>query len=332
MHKEAVTRLRPWLFVGTIPEADFPLVFSPFSVTEGNVCFGSHRCAVNRGTPAMLAAASLIHAHIQPDVSRKNILYVLAAGDTGKGLGSREVYRKLVEILSSLRPLGITFHYLLPDVDWHNRILAEIEALPERPMLIADAGYMYAAKMSGYAEHYDLFTPDIGELAFLADESAPHPFYTRNFLLADEEQAEELIFRAYAGNNAARYMLVKGSVDRYVHNGAILAEVDTPDVPMLEPVGGTGDTLTGIVSALAASGVEMHSACMAAFKINRHMGFLAQPTPASSVMELLAFLSSAYHSVTEFDKKHCKQAYTSGRSSAVSPGRSGKSADMPAGG
>jgi NAD(P)H-hydrate repair Nnr-like enzyme with NAD(P)H-hydrate dehydratase domain len=207
------------------------------------------------------------------------------------------VYRKLVEILPELRPLGITFHYLLPDVDWHNRILIATEELPEQPVLIADAGYMYAAKMSGYAEHYDLFTPDIGELAFLADESAPHPFYTRNFLLADEEQAEELIFRAYAGNNAARHMLVKGRTDRYAHDGAILEKVDSPDVPMLEPIGGTGDTLTGIVSALAASGVEMPVACTAALKINRNMGLLAQPTPASSVAELLVFLPSACRSV-----------------------------------
>jgi len=45
--------------------------------------------------------------------------------------------------------------------------------------LIADAGFMYAAKMSGQASKYDLFTPDVGELAFLADEEAPHLFYTR---------------------------------------------------------------------------------------------------------------------------------------------------------
>jgi NAD(P)H-hydrate repair Nnr-like enzyme with NAD(P)H-hydrate dehydratase domain len=92
-------------------------------------------------------------------------------------------------------------------------------------------------------------------------------------------------------------MLVKGRVDRYAHNGTILETVDTPDVPMLEPIGGTGDTLTGIVSALAASGVASHDACTAAFMINRRMGFLAQPTPASSVMDLLLFLPSAIHSI-----------------------------------
>ena len=224
---------------------------------------------------------------------------MLAAGDSGTGQGSRLVYQRLIETLPELRPRGITFHYLLPDVDWHNRILLAVEALPQRPILIADAGYMYAAKMSGYAEQYDLFTPDIGELAFLADELAPHPFYTRNFLLADEEQAEELISSAYAGHNAAKHMLVKGGIDRYVHEGRVAETVDGPDIPMLEPIGGTGDTLTGIASALLASGLGMRAACVAAFRINRRMGLLARPNPASSIMDLLEFLPEAVRQENE---------------------------------
>ena len=88
-------------------------------------------------------------------------------------------------------------------------------------------------------------------------------------------------------------MLVKGRVDRYAHAGTIVETVDAPDVPMMEPVGGTGDTLTGIASALLASGADMRSACAAAFRINRRMGLLARPTPASSVMDLLEFLPPA---------------------------------------
>ena len=285
---------RPWLFVGTIPEEDFLLECAPFAVVGKSLRLGSRSCAMNRGTPAMLAAAAITYAQFRPESSGQ-ALYALAAGDTGNGRGSRLVYQKLIEILPTLRPRGITFHYLLPDEDWHNRILMALDELPKQPLLIADAGYMYAAKMSGYAERYDLFTPDIGELAFLADESAPHPFYTRNFLLADEERAEELITRAYAGGNAARHLLVKGRVDRYAFAGAIVEQVDSPDVPMMEPIGGTGDTLTGITSAFLASGNDMRSACMAALAINRRMGFLAQPTPATSVVDLLAFLPPAIH-------------------------------------
>ncbi|MFN2359334.1 MAG: sugar kinase, partial [Desulfotignum sp.] len=69
---------------------------------------------------------------------------------------------------------------------------------------------MYAAKMSGAASFYDLFTPDAGELAFLADETAPHPFYTRGFILHTDNPVSELVCRAYAHDNAAQYLLVKG--------------------------------------------------------------------------------------------------------------------------
>lgn len=281
------TPAAPWLFVGTIPAADFPLTLAPFTMKETQLFSGAHSCPVNRGTPALLATAFLTCTHLGSGANTSE-LYMLAAGDTGKGEGSRQVYQRLVEVLRELRPRGITFHYLLPDVDWHNRVLLEIEKLPERPLLVADAGYMYAAKMSGYAASYDLFTPDIGELAFLADETAPHPFYTRHFFLADEEQAEDLIVKAYAGSNAASHMLVKGKVDRYVHDGKIVETVDAPDVPVLECIGGTGDTLTGIVSGLLALGTDMQIACSTAFHINRCMGLLARPTPASSVVDLLA--------------------------------------------
>ena len=64
-------------------------------------------------------------------------------------------------------------------------------------MLIADAGFMYVAKMSGAAPLYDLFTPDVGELAFLADEDAPAPLLHRGFIL-HEDNSPDLIARAYS--------------------------------------------------------------------------------------------------------------------------------------
>jgi len=290
--KESARCACSWLFVGTIPEADYPLTLAPCTAKEGTLFLGERACSVHRGTPAMLAAAAAAYEELGAKNSG-NALYALVAGDTGNGAGSRAVYEKLLNVLPDLQPRGVTFHYLLPDVDWHNRILLAMESLERRPLLAADAGYMYAAKMSGYAQSYDLFTPDIGELAFLADDKAPHPFYTRNFLLADEARAEELVGKAYACGNAARHLLVKGKVDRYVHKGKVLAVVDSPDVPMLEPVGGTGDTVTGIVSALLAAEKGMGEACTAALKTNRRMGYLAHPTPASSVSDLLLFLPSA---------------------------------------
>ncbi|WP_308417255.1 hypothetical protein [Desulfosarcina cetonica] len=96
-------------------------------------------------------------------------------GDIGRGEGSRRLYAHMEQALDRSAWTVLVFHYLQPDVDWHNRVLFTVERILPRPVLIADAGFMYAAKMSGQADQYDLFTPDVGELAFLADEHAPTP-------------------------------------------------------------------------------------------------------------------------------------------------------------
>ncbi len=255
------------------------------------LCHGAdsvHALPIARGTPALAAAAAITAREMGGQAP-----YLLMAGDTGRGEGSRRVYTFLHDRVASFAGWGITFHYLLPDVDWHNRLLMAFRELPQRPVLCADAGYMYAAKMSGYAAEYDLFTPDAGELAFLADEDAPHPFYTRGFLLAEEEDAPAHIARAYAHGNAAASMLVKGKCDMVVRRGEIVDQIDTPGVPHLEPIGGTGDTVAGIATGLLAAGMPMLHACSLAARANRHMGNLAQPTPATRIDELLAFLPQA---------------------------------------
>ena len=286
----------PWLVVGTVPDLDFPLTVAPCSLEETapgaalRLRLDDRDIPVNRGTAALLAAALLAARSIPGEAP---VIWAVVAGDTGNGKGSRRVYETFGDVVGRINPRGVTFHYLLPDVDWHGRVLATAQALPHVPLLVADAGFMYAAKMSGYAAEYDLFTPDIGELAFLADPNAPHPFYTRNFLLADEGMAEELIRRAWEAGNTARHMLVKGKTDRFVKDGVTEATVILPDVPMLEPVGGTGDTLTGTVTALLAGGFLMKTACITAMCANRLMGELAMPTPASSVADLLLWLPKA---------------------------------------
>ena len=224
---------------------------------------------------------------------------LLLAGDTGSGAGSRAVYAHLEDCLPALAPRGLTFHYLFPDVDWHNRLLLAISALPVRPLLAADAGYMYVAKMSGYADAYDLFTPDAGELAFLADEKAPHPFYTRGFLLAADEDIPSLVERAYQHGNAARFLLIKGKVDLLVEGGRFLGDVSEPQVAALEPIGGTGDLVTGLVTGLLAGGMEMSQACLTAARASRITGLLANPTPATQIAELLPFLPEALRCALE---------------------------------
>ncbi|MCA1988175.1 MAG: sugar kinase [Desulfarculus sp.] len=274
--------------VGTVPQPDFPLLEGVVSAEAGGITIAGRHLEAKRGTPALLAAA-LATARALGGVEVRACL----VGDVGLGDGSRKLYRHLTEVLPRRDCAVLTFHYLQPDVDWHNRVLFAVEEMPIRPLLVADAGFMYAAKMSGQAGAYDLFTPDAGELAFLADERAPHPFYTRGFILQDEDGAPELIARAYLHENAARHLLVKGRVDYMADQGGVWASVSEPSHPALEAIGGTGDTLTGMVSALLAAGLEMRPACRLAARANRLAGDLAQPDPATQVAAIIAHIPQA---------------------------------------
>lgn len=278
----------PWWVVGTVPREDFPLYEGPCLLDQGRLRLGGHTLDVSRGTPALLGAACLASEILKIEPPR-----ALLAGDIGLGGGSAEIYRFLAGHLAAMAPELLVFHYLQPDVDGHNRVLMSIGDLESRPLLIADAGFMYAAKMSGFASEYDLFTPDAGELAFLADETAPHPFYTRGFILQEENRVPELIQRAYEHENASRFLLVKGECDHVASREGIHHRLCEPSVETLEPIGGTGDSLTGLVGALVAARYPILNACTLAAKANRHMGVLAKPTPACSIAKLLLSLPSA---------------------------------------
>ena len=172
--------------IGTVPDREFPLVSGEVSLEDNVICIQGKKVSVNRGTTALLAAAIKTC-----EVLDQPAPFGYVVGDIGQGDGSRRLYEYLTRNLGKCDPQSksgtgfntIAFHYLQPDVDWHNRVLFAVEEMAKRPVLIADAGFMYAAKMSGQSSEYDLFTPDAGELAFLADEEAPHPFYTRGFIL-----------------------------------------------------------------------------------------------------------------------------------------------------
>ena len=268
--------------VGTIPDKDLPLIAGSVSMKGDEICLNEWRIPVNRGTPALLAAAIMTGNMLDQPAP-----FVYLAGDIGLGTGSRQLYEYLTRHVGQSNAHAITFHYLQPDIDWHNKVMLAIDEMPKHPLLIADAGYMYTAKMSGQSQAYDLFTPDIGELAFLADEKAPHPFYTRGFILQEENRVPDLIARAYKYNNASRYLLVKGMKDYLAGRKGILASVDSPMVEAMEAIGGTGDTLTGIASALIASGMKVSDSAFIAAQVNRLAGFYANPTPATQVIEII---------------------------------------------
>ena len=278
--------------VGTIPDREFPLLAGKVTLENGEICIQGKKVAVKRGTPALLAAAIKVG-----EVLGQEGPFGYLVGDIGRGEGSQQLYTDLAKHLSQTDFHIIAFHYIQPHIGWHNRILSVIEKMKKRPILVADAGYMYVAKMSGRSDAYDLFTPDVGELAFLADELAPHPFYTRGFLLHEENHVPDLISRVYAHQNAPRYLLVKGKQDYIANRKGILAVVDDSLQEAMEVIGGTGDTLTGIVAALIATRIDIREAAIIASKVNRLAGVYAHPTPATQVRKIIQYIPKALREI-----------------------------------
>lgn len=277
-----------WMIVGTLPKAPYPLTFSQCGATAEHVVFADNKALIQCGTAALIASMCAACSVLGIEMP-----YALVSGDIGKGDGSREIYSELAKVLPGLAPSGITFHYILPDAYWHDHILWVIEGLPSRPTLVADTGYMYAVKMCGACMLYDLVTPDIGELAFLADADAQHPFYVCGCLLEDESKSEVLAETAYFHGNTADCMLVKGRRDLIIQEGVVAHSIEEPLVEAMEFIGGTGDSVTGIASALLAAGCTLTNAGHIASLANRYMGKLANPTPATQIRELLPFLPEA---------------------------------------
>ena len=288
----------PWIIAGTAPKDSIALLEGTPILKGTGFTLGGETFSAAQGTPALVATA-LVSAQVLAAPSPS----VLLAGDCGRGAGSRKLYAHLVDTLPALRPSGLTFHYLLPDVDWQVRILDTIETLERRPLLVADAGYMYAAKMSNCAPAFDLFTPDVGELAFLADEETPHPFYTRGFLLANDTNPQALIARAVTNRGTAGAMLVKGNTDHIVINGQITDSVASPSCEAMEAIGGTGDTLTGIVTALLHAQFSMRRACLTAALANRLMAEAACPNPATQIDEIITHLPKALENALQQTEK-----------------------------
>jgi hypothetical protein len=278
--------------VGTIPEENFPLISGTVLLEENFIIIGNKRVNVNRGTPAMIAAAVETLKYMD-----KSDPLCYLVGDVGNGKGCKSLYKYLETNITDTSFQTLVFHYFQPDVSLFKKVIAAIAKMPKKPILVADAGFMYVAKMGGDAPFFDLFTPDAGELAYLADEKAPHPFYTRGFILHEDNLVPDLIKRAYQHNNAASYLLVKGEKDYVADKEGIIAVIDNPVEEVLEPIGGTGDTLTGIVSALVHSGMEIKTASAKASIINRLAGSYAMPTPATQIYDIIKQIPRALHEV-----------------------------------
>ena len=285
------------LVVGTLPLEGVDLVWGRVEVREKSIKIGGEEFPLGRGTAAMMAACAMVLDGDQ--------LYGVTVGDIGTGEGSVKLYRFLAEEVPKLSPAVICFSYVMPNRTLHDAAFEAIQDMKPRPMLLADAGFMYVAKMSGEAPQYDLFTPDLGELAFLADDKAPHPFYTRGFIFHMTERIPELIKGAYETGGAAKVLLAKGERDYVCKDGEILEVIEEPKVPDLEPIGGTGDTITGMTAALIAQGFSLVDAAARAARANRRTGELACPNPATQIGEILHHIPRALEEVV-WNENRCK--------------------------
>ena len=276
------------LLVGAVPVAELPLLIGRLELSEQGIRINGHELGMNRGNEAMMAAACLICREY--DVSAP---VAMVAGDIGKRDGSKAIYEHLAGHLPEIKPEVMTMHYMMPDLKLNKKVLATIAGMEHKPLLIADAGSMYVAKAGGDAPLYEVFTPDLGETAFLADDKADHPSFTRGFIFHQENDVPELISRAYSSHNAARTMFVKGAVDYICQDGEILDSIDKPLVETMEPIGGTGDLITGMISGLIHAGVAPLEACGLAGRVNRVAGEMAKPDPATQIDAILHYLPAA---------------------------------------
>lgn len=271
------------LIAGTIPNKDIPLTLGQVKLDEGFLVADGQRFARFQGTGAMISAALTTINHLKLEPPK-----VLVVGDIGDGQGSRELYNYLIDNIGELSPEVFVMHYCLPIMNLMKQLCEAIENSKKRPFMIADAGAMYAAKGAGLASEFDILTPDPSEIAFLADPKATHPAYiARHLVQCDPSKIPEQIDTAFKNGSAAKLLLVKGKTDYIASNGNILETVNEPDVPTLEAIGGTGDTITGLVSAFIYAGLEPKEAAIVAAKTNRMAGKFAQPTPATKVAQII---------------------------------------------
>jgi hypothetical protein len=284
------------LLVGTIPVEDMPLTHGQCKYEGDKLIIGGYTLEqeyVTIGTAAMISAASATCQALNIDEP-----YALVMGDTGMGEGTKSMFEFLINEVSNLKPKVLTIHYILPSRDQFLKLVDTVNSLEDKPFFIADAGALLNAKATGASKKFDMFTPDPGELSFLADQDAAHPAYVQHFIFeVDNTDVARLSKEAYDHGDTPRYMVVKAAVDHVIVDGEVVGVVKEPLIPALEAIGGTGDTITGIVSALIYSGIEPSDASLKAAQINRFMGELANPTPATGIAKLVEHIPEAVKKV-----------------------------------
>ena len=272
------------LISGTVPIKDFPLTLGEAMFEGEFLNLNDFKIPCTQGTAALICAALATTKYLKLDPPQ-----VVLVGDNGEGRGSRLLYEYLIENVSDLSPDVLVLHYCLPIMDLMRMLLESVERCSKKPIMIADASSMYAAKAAGLASKFDIFTPDATEIAFLADPDATHPAYINKHLFdTDVTRTPELVDAAFQLKSAAKLLLVKGAIDYVVKEGKIIDTITEPSIPELEAIGGTGDTITGLVAAFAHAELELHEAAIIAARANRMAGKYAQATPATKVWQIIS--------------------------------------------
>jgi hypothetical protein len=277
------------LVAGTVPVDKFPYYVGTPSFDGKNLVLGQKILPIGMGTLSLYSAAYLTIAHLKGEPPT-----LMTVGDVGKADGSRILYQKLTEGIEELKPDVLALHYVMPIITLVRALALKLQKINPKPIVVADAGFMYAFKASKMGHVCNIFTPDPGEMAFLADKDAVHPAYLERHLFEiDSTSVESLIEKVKDVEGLPKMLVVKGAIDYIVLDGRILFKIDDPMVPYLEPIGGTGDTLTGILTGLIAHGLPLEKAAYYACKINRIAGQLSNPTPKTRVNEIISNIPKA---------------------------------------
>jgi NAD(P)H-hydrate repair Nnr-like enzyme with NAD(P)H-hydrate dehydratase domain len=271
------------LICGTVPWEGLSLITGEAKFEGENLLIQDTEIPCTQGTAALVSAACVMAQHFKSSPPQ-----VILAGDNGNGKGSRLLYDYLIKNLPAMSPDILMLHYILPVMGLMKKVCEAAAKCKKKPIMIADASSMYAAKAAGLASDFDIFTPDFCEMAFLADADAVHPAYiSRHLFRAEIADISELITAAYQQKNAAKILVVKGAIDHVVEEGKIICTISKPDIPALEAIGGTGDTISGMIGALIDTGLSHSDAAITALKTNRSAGEYAQAIPATKIRRIV---------------------------------------------
>lgn len=273
------------VLVGTVPYKTGLYVGK--AAVDGAVLNVNHNSfSIERGTAAMAASCVQVCSFYNLEMP-----LCIFGGDVADGKGTDLMFQEVNSNIGNYDPDLITLHYMFPKIKYGEPFIRKIESLPKKPQLIADAGGMYLMKTISKSYFFDVFTPDQGELYFLADEFAPHPLYVRSDLLNENISKESLIDAAYKNKNTAKTTIIKGAVDSIYTDNVKAKELRQPIIPAMEAIGGTGDTITGMLSALRYMNTQ--GADYKALVLNRLIGELIKCNPATQISEFIKAIPGA---------------------------------------